>query len=277
MMRGNFQGFDDFSIRPVSGLDDVLGCEDAKAAAMGVLRHTHKPPKMFLTGPSGSGKSTIINEACRYAACEEPSGDRACHQCKGCLEFQEWGRHRTTGIFAEETGRRLPFNYLPINCRNFTSAQIHDEIEAIRSRDHTLRVIHLEEAGSLYRDRCDESLTDLMDDPHFWTCKWFATAVEDTNLDEQFRRRWNVKVTTTRPPDDLVALRLAEFCVQEGVEVDDPETLIHLAERSHGILGLAGAMLPMAKIKRPHQLTRDMVFRYPFPDEDPWKKTFFKR
>lgn len=276
MTADELDGFDDFSIRPVNKLDDVLGCEDAKAAALGVLEHSRKPPKMFLAGPPGSGKSTIINEICRFAACEEPHGDRACHRCIGCLEFQEWGRHRTTGIFAEDTGRRRPFNYLPINCRNFTSARIHEEIEAIRTRNHALRVIHLEEAGSLYRDGCDESLTDLMDDPHFWTCKWFATAVDDTKLDEQFRRRWNVKVTTTRPPDDLLAMWLAEHCFRETVKVDEPETLLLLVERSHGVMGLAGAMLPMAKINKPYRLTRDMVLRYPFPADDPWKRQFFK-
>jgi len=277
MTMNDLNGFDDFSIRPVESLDDVLACDDAKAAALGVLRHRNKPPKMFLAGPPGSGKSTIINEICRYSACEQPTGDRACHRCQGCLEFQEWGVHRTTGIFAEDTKRRRPFNYLPLNCRNFTRAQIHEEIEVLRHRDHSLRVIHLEEAGSLSRDKCDESLTDLMDDPHFSTCKWFATAVEDTNLDEQFRRRWNVKVTTTRPPDDILAERLATLCVQERIEVDNAETLLLLVERSWGVLGLAGAMLPMAKIREPHRLTRDMVLRYPFPAEDPWKKTFFKR
>lgn len=272
------EGHHDFSTRPLDNLDDLMACDRAKAAALSVLRHRGVPPKMFLAGPAGSGKSTIINGICKLAACEHPEGDRACGQCQGCRDFQKLGLKRSTGIFADlEAGDRRPFHYLPLNCRNLTRAAIHEEIEAIRNRDHGLRIIHLEEAGSLNRDRCDESLTDLMDDPDFATCRWFATAVEDTGLDPQFRRRWGLKVTTTRPPDFELAKLLAAHCADLKIGVDHPRTLCLLVEQAWGVVGLATAILPMALIERPHRLTEEMVLSYGFPAEDPWDKAFFQR
>ncbi len=274
----SLEGDHDFSVHPLESLDDLIACDKAKSAALGVLRHPKIPPKMFLAGPAGSGKSTIINGVCKLAACEHPAGDRACGRCKGCRDFQKPGLKRSTGIFAElEAGDRLPYNYLPLNCRNMTSAAIHNEIEAIRNRDHGLRIIHLEEAGSLRRDRCDESLTDLMDDQDFKTCRWLATAVEDTGLDPQFRRRWELKVTTSRPPDLALAKRLAARCFKLGIKVDHPKILRLLVEQAWGVVGLASAMLSMALIEQPYRFTEEMVLDYGFPSEDPWDKSFFQR
>ncbi len=268
----------DFSVRPIDNLEDLMACDKAKTAALSVLKHAGTPPKLFLTGPAGSGKSTVINGICKLAACEYPSNDRACGGCDGCRDFRKWGMKRSTGIFADlEAGDRRPFHYLPLNCRNMTRARIHDEIEVIRDRDHGLRIIHLEEAGSLNRDRCDESITDLMDDPDFNSCRWFASAVSDIGLDAQFRRRWNLKVTTSRPPDFEVAKLLARYCRQLGIDLDGPKTLMLLAEQAWGIVGLATALLPVALVQDPHRLTKQMVVEYPFPSEDPWNQEFFER
>lgn len=271
-------GHHDFSVRPLDNLDDLMACDKAKVAALKVLRHPTIPPKMFLTGPAGSGKSTIINGICKLAACQDPNGDRACGRCDGCRDFQTYGLKRSTGIFADlEAVDRRPFHYLPLNCRNFTRAKIHDEIETIRDRKHGLRIIHLEEAASLSRDRCDESLTDLMDDPDFHTCRWFATAVDDSGLDAQFRRRWNIKVTTSRPSDLDLAKLLASYCRDLQIQVDHPKTLLLLAEQAWGIVGLATALLPMAMLERPSRLTEEMVLDYGLPTEDPWASSFFQR
>lgn len=279
MTRMPLEQFHDFSIRPTVGPEDIMACEAAKNAILKVMNHPGVPPKLFLTGPPGSGKSSLIHSAVRLVACQSPDGLVPCRTCKGCQSFQATGEKCTTGLFSEfaywDCDR--PIDYLAINCRNTTVAAIEEEFEALRGRTHALRIIHLEEAGSLYKERRDEVLTVLMDDPDYSTCRWFATAVSDQGLDEQFRRRWTLKATTSPPSVEALAESLALHCRHFKIGIDDPSTWTLLAKSSWGVVGHAYALLASALTNDPPFLTKEMVAEYPFPAEDPWDRDFFQR
>jgi hypothetical protein len=265
----------DFSVRPLSTWSDLIGNEDARRVALRVLRYSGPTPKMMLAGPSGSGKSTTINHVCRTGACYQPRGDEPCLECKGCREFKVG--ERVTGLFAQSDWENpCPFHYLPLNCRNITPTVLHHELETIR-HETGLRVIHLEEAASLKRLGCDESITDIMDDPAFSTCRWFATCVTDGELDQQFRRRWNVKMTTSPPSGQELAQKLAKECRRLNIDIDHPSTWELLARRSWRVVGWAMAPLAVATLREPRQLTKQIVEDYPFPGRDPWRSTSFTR
>jgi len=269
----------DFSIRPLDGLDDLLECRKAKASVLKVLRHPGVPPKLFLTGPPGSGKTSLIRAGVQFIACQRPQGLKPCGVCPGCVAFRSTNYGRMTGLHSDfaywDAGR--PLDYLVINCRNASVAEIEDHLQGIRHRTHALRVIHLEEAASLYRDRRDERLTEFMDDHDFNTCRWLATGVTDQELDEQFRRRWGLMVTTTPPSIDDLADRLALQCRELGIEVDSPDTWTFLAEASWCVVGRAMSVISTALMEVPPRLTRGLVEDHPFPLTDPWKMEFFRR
>jgi len=238
-----------FTTREISDWGQIIGNQDLIAQLMGVTNFD-EPPKVFLAGPAGSAKSTLVNHICRYLACYEPANNNPCGCCEGCEEFR--AMDSDTGLFKMKEHEGITRHYLHINCRYTTPFQILDDLEGIRNDvADSIRVIHLEEAGNLKRLGCDESITGLMDHPDFRTCYWFATAVTDQGLAEQFRRRWEIQARTRRPPAHELALFLTEQCADYGIEIDHPATLEMLAEASYGVVGLALRPLNMALLMDP--------------------------
>ena len=150
---------------------------------------------------------------------------------------------------------------------------LHVELDCLRDMQG-LRIIHLEEGAELRRLGCDVSLTDIMDDPDFRTCRWFMTAVTEVGLDPQFRRRWGVRSVTNPANEQAIARLLAKRCHEANIGVDHPSTLQLLAKKSWCIVGLATAPLSEALVDDPPTLTRRIVEKYPFPAKDPWKQQF---
>jgi len=258
--------------RPPENSAEDIGNEQLKEAIRKILRWRGTPPKLFVAGPSGSGKSATIDLLCKRLGCHKPQQGDPCGKCLGCREFKLG--HRNHGLFAEiDWDDPVKFHYIHVNCRNETSATIHDELESIRYSGG-IRVVHLEEAASLKRLGCDESVTDLMDDPQFASCHWFASAVSDHGLDLQFRRRWVVKVTTSPASPSEFSLFLARRCGECGIEFDHPATIELLAQRSWRVVGLALAALDAALVLG--KLTKPMVVDYPFPESNPWQHKFFE-
>jgi hypothetical protein len=264
---------DDLSVHSLTRWDDLIGNEEAKRGLARMIQYRGIPPKVFLAGPAGSGKSTIINHQCKVAACHQPNGTDPCGHCSRCQKFIPG--HRNTGIFAAmEWDSAVQLHYLSLNCRNITAAVLHNELESIRNVDG-IRIVHLEEASNLKRLQCDESITELLDDPDFADCRWIASAVTDQGLDPQFRRRWNCKLVTSAPAEHPAACFLAKRCREYGIRVDHPRTLQLLVQKSWGVMGLALSVLA-ASILNEHRLTQDMVQSYPFPMDDPWQQSFFE-
>jgi hypothetical protein len=261
----------EFSVRPLEAVEDLIGNEKAMNRALCILRWQGALPRLALFGPSGSGKSTTVNYVCALAHCHQPTGNVPCGKCKGC-ERMKVG-HREVGIFAYVLDPNRTVHYLPINCRNITPAGLHRELEYIREMEG-LRLIHLEEGAELRRLGCDVSLTDIMDDPDFRTCRWFMTAVTEVELDPQFRRRWGVRTVTTPADEKSVARLVAKRCHECKIDIDHPSTFQFLAKKSWGIVGLATAPLSEALVDDPPVLTRKIVEKYPFPSKDPWKQKF---
>lgn len=263
-----------FSTQAVASFDELIGNTEPFDDAIEVLRWDGAPPRFCLLGPSGSGKSTQVNCAIRVAICQMPEGRRPCWKCDRCIAYKT-GRTEV-GLFVEHLEKKgvTPVHYLPINCRNVTAKYLHDQIERLRGQDG-LRIIHLEEAAELRKSNCDLSLTDLMDHVDFHDVRWFMTAVRNRELDEQFRRRWDIKLTTSRPPDFEVAKLLARRCHEKQIEVEAPELLLEVARRSWGVIGFAATVLGQALVKKPRKLTKAMVEGYPFPTSDPWAEQYY--
>lgn len=258
--------------RPPRSDSEVVGNERLKQMGKKTIWWPGAAQKVFAGGPSGSGKSCTLNLVFMALACHNPVDGAACGQCDGCHNFRSG--HRNIGLFAySDTKCPVPFHYLPINCRNITSVAIHSSLEHLRGLDGN-RLIHLEEAASLRRLGCDETITDLMDDSDFADCRWFASAVRDHGLDLQFRRRWVVKATTSPASPAAFASLIARRCRECDIKVDHPATVELLTERSWRVTGLALAALDAALVVG--ELTKEIVMDYPFPEVDPWQQPFFE-
>jgi hypothetical protein len=251
----------------------LIGNERANRAVHNIIRLPGAPPKTFLAGPTGSGKTTVLNNAFAWRVCVQPQGNKPCGQCDECKDFRPG--YSQAGFFVRNYDvKGVPVNHLVINCRNITAPAIDRCLEQLRGIDG-IRLIHLEEAANLKRLQCDESLTDVMDDPDFATCHWFATAVTDFGLAPQFRRRWTVKLKTSPPTVHEAACFLAQRCREHKITVDHPKTLNLLAQRSWCVIGLALAPLSAA-IAEGNGLTYEFVQDYPLPGANPWDQEFFE-
>jgi hypothetical protein len=263
----------DFSVHSLTLWDDLIGNERAKRILPTIIHRPGIPPKVFLAGPAGSGKSTLIEHLCATLMCYNPKGNDPCGQCTGCHTFKPG--HRNSGMFASaDWGQPTPVHYVALNCRNTTFAILEAELNGIRIVDGQ-RIVHLEEAAGLKKLQRDESIMEIMDDPDFATCRWFASAVQDHGLDPQIRRRWTVNIATSPPDAHAAACLLAKRCHESRIEVNHPATLELLVQRSWCVMGLALGLLGTAIVDG-GVLTREMVLDYPFPKDDPWKQEFFQ-
>lgn len=262
----------DFTIKPLDSWKNLIGNEELRKTVVALLRHSGAKPRVFVAGPPGSGKSTVINYACKLAGCLAPIGEEPCGKCQGCREYGT--PNPSYALYAYAVSLDRPVHYLPINCRRTTVAALHEQIDDFRFF-HGTRIIHLEEAASLKRLGCDLSLTEIMDEPVYRDCFWFASAVTDRELDPQFRRRWASKVRTSPPTEQQLADLLARRCKQYNIAVDHPSTWQLLARRSWSVVGQAMAVLSAAIIQNDYRLTQKFVEEWPLPSHNPWHDVFF--
>ena len=261
----------DMSNFPICNWEDEVGNDEAKEAALAIIR---QGGRMFLAGPSGSGKTLTIMHACQFGACSNPQGTEPCGKCRRCKNFKardfDIGLHETTRLSSCDCAVHL----VHFNCRQATATRLYDQLDTIRHEDG-LRIVYLDEASNLRRLQCDEVIKDLMDDPYFRTCRWFASSVTDEDIDEQLRRRFTVKVSTASGSIADVARCLARRCVRLRLKVADARLLLKLASRCWGIVGLAMCVLDMACKSTSRELTTELVEKYPFPKRSPWRARAF--
>jgi hypothetical protein len=256
-------------IRPLASFDAAIGNAELVACLVNLLRHRAgggRKPRLFVAGPSGSGKSTLINHFARALACQQPVGGvEPCTRCFTCERF-------TSSMYTMEEVAIGGFYYCMINCRKLNQGQIQNYLEHVRW-SVAVKLIHLEEASGLKRRETDETVMGYLDEINYADTYFVASAMDATQLDVQFLRRFT-KVSTSPPGVEAFTELMARRCVALGIEVPDVTALFELARRSWRIVGQAESLLDGLAL-RGRPLTVKAMQGYPFPTKNPWVQPVF--
>ncbi len=96
---------------------------------------------------------------------------------------------------------------------------------------------------------------------------WLASSATTEGLEKMFLNRF-IKISTSLPERDELAIWLAQRCREWGISWDSHETLLRLAERSDRVPGMALQVLARATKKRDRILTQRLVESHIFDVDD---------
>ncbi|WP_437202040.1 AAA family ATPase [Planctomicrobium sp. SH664] len=218
----------------------------------------------LVTGPSRSGKTAIVKLFARCLYCDRL--DRAtltpCRfECKNCTS--DVSRFGLQGIETLSQGRSI--HYVPIDCTSVTEVELREKLTDLRDYPG-FRIVFMDEAHRLVRRSMDEQLLKPVEERA--NTMWIVTSAVTGELEAMFKKRF-VRLQTQLPSIEELSLWLTDRCHEFGIhDIDNPSTIIRLAERSNQIPGDALQVLARAAIKRPKRLTRQLVESHVFELDD---------
>lgn len=231
---------------------------------------------LLATGVSRSGKTSMITFGIKCLGCLKFDFDtmNPCGMCKCCtLNHHLYGNDGWENIvdFVDGQDAPTPVRYLyhPIDCTRLSEADLESKLAKLRVCNEDLRIIYLDEVHRLSRRFMDERLLKPLEDfPAIWIAS-SANVRRDgeggQTLDKMFQNRFSFRITTELPTLDELVIWLAERCDEWNIRVETPErTLPRLAERCHGVPGMALQVLNKAHKRRSKTLTFEMVEEHTF-------------
>lgn len=217
----------------------------------------------LVTGASRSGKTAIIKLFIRCLYCDrlDRSTLAPCEfECDNCRI--DVGRFGLEGINVHVQERSI--HYLPIDCTSVTENDLRQKLVDLQDY-HGFRIVFLDEAHRLVRRNMDEQL--LKPSEERANTMWIVTSAVTGELEVMFKKRF-VRLQTELPSIDDFSLWLADRCHEFEIQIDEPSTIVRLAERSNQSPGDALQVLARAAIKRPKRLTQKLVERHIFDLDD---------
>ncbi|HAH45717.1 MAG TPA: hypothetical protein DCM07_12845 [Planctomycetaceae bacterium] len=217
----------------------------------------------LVTGASRSGKTAIIKLFVRCLYCDklDRSTLTPCQfECDNCRT--DVSRLGLQGIDVLAQDRSI--HYLPIDCTSITESELREKLTDLRDY-HGFRIVFLDEAHRLVRRNMDEQLLKPTEERA--NTMWIVTSAVTGELEGMFKKRF-VRLQTELPTVDDFSLWLTDRCHEFEIQIDEPSTIIRLAERSNQIPGDALQVLARADIKRPKRLTRKLVESHIFDLDD---------
>ena len=217
----------------------------------------------LVTGESRSGKTSIVKLFVRCIYCDKLDRKTLTpckFECENCRT--DVSLYGLEGMNVNLQGRNI--HYLPIDCTSVSEKDLKDRLVDLRDYGG-FRLVFLDEAHRLVRRNMDEQL--LKPSEERANTMWIVTSAVTGELESMFKRRF-VRLQTERASVDDFSLWLTDRCHEFEIQIDEPSTIIRLAERSNQSPGDALQVLSRAAIKRPKQLTRKLVESHHFEIND---------
>ena len=218
----------------------------------------------LVTGPSRSGKTATVKLFAQCLYCDRLDRETLtpCRsECQNCRT--DVSRFGLQGIEVQSQERSI--HYLPIDCAGITEAELREKLTDLRDYPG-FRIVFMDEAHRLVRRCMDDQLLKPVEERA--NTMWIVTSAITGEHDSMFKKRF-VRLQTQLPSVEEFSLWLADRCREFGIDdIDDPSTIIRLAQRSNQIPGDALQVLARAAIKRPKRLTRHLVESHVFELDD---------
>jgi hypothetical protein len=228
----------------------------------GILAGDRSGLNTMVLGPSRSGKTATTKFFARCVQCEElnPHTLNPCDgSCRSCRE--DVSRYGLSGLEVDVRGGNV--HYVPIDCTSISAAELKKTLIELRDYDG-VRIVYLDEVHRLCRQFMDEQLLKPVEERNFM---WIASSASTEGLEKMFLNRFT-KIRTSLPSEDDLAEWLAHRCGEWGIDWDEPETLMQLAERSRCVPGHALQVIARASKKPNRTLTGRLVERHVFDVEE---------
>lgn len=218
----------------------------------------------LVTGKSRSGKTAIVKFFARCLYCERLDRETLTpcdFECRNCRT--DVSRFGLQGIEVQSQERFI--HYLPIDCAGITEPELREKLTDLRDYPG-FRIVFMDEAHRLVRRSMDEQLLKPVEERE--NTMWIVTSAITGGLEAMFKKRF-VRLQTQLPSIEELSIWLTDRCREFGInEIDNPSTIVRLAERSNQIPGDALQVLARAAIKRPKRLTRQLVESHVFELDD---------
>ena len=252
-------------------ISDFIACEQAKRVLIGHLAVKGEGSNILISGETGTGKTGLVEVFIRTLNCRQTSEplNAPCGTCDDCLAFDF--EHSDNGLFAHDRESLIvhgedPRYFYHVNCVGFDKMALKNLRSEIECNGKYRSIIYLDEIQHLAHDKTD---TMLLKPIRELNAIWIATGVDaDKVLNQMLIRRFASRCSTDLPSELELALFLADKCKQWGIQVESPETIAQLAQRSRQITAecinvLARAAGEATDIGK-RMLTMEMVLEHPF-------------
>ena len=252
-------------------LQYVVGCSKLKEHFRKMLEANGLGPNLLITGDSGTGKTASVGAYLRAVMCPDrnPSTFDACGQCQSCKQFDPFHPMLwlTAHLFVRIPAGKKTISYFPIDCRSFGKNRLSQFLPKLKTPNpEEMTIVYLDSLHSLQQrgDGLVEMVAAYLDEPNTMC---IATAPSASHLSPRLLREFPVVLSTSPASHEDFVQFLQQRCKDWGLNLDSPETLVLLAQRSNLNPRVAIEFLATVARQRDRARTRNPL-EHQFPADD---------
>lgn len=236
---------------------EICGLRPLRSFFRAAYQDKGKTQNILITGKSRSGKTAMVKWYVTALACAKTDRETIdpCETCEACK--QAVARFGQTGLDTEFNLSQLDF--VPIDCPNCNGQKLKTYLDNLYDSDK-LKIVYLDEFHRFEDRGKDERLLKPTEEQKII---WIASCIKLKGIDKAVRKRFDVKLKTKKATLKELAIWGAERCVGWNITVEDPDTLVRLAQRSSGRAGMMIKVIGMAATTG-RALTTELVETFRF-------------
>ncbi len=235
----------------------------------------------LVIGGSREGKTATIKFGVKCVGCYNFNFTTMdpCGKCANCtMNHHLWGNTGYENYFdmlnEEDVPTPIRYRFVPIDCTRVTPAEMDELIVSLQPREDAVRIIYLDEIHRLIRKGMDLD-HQLLKPMEELEAIWIGSSANVKNaegnnikkLEKMFLNRFDYVIETEKPDALEFSQWVMERCVESGVQIDDPKTVLpRLAARSTRNIGMALKVINKAHKRRSKtidiQLVEDQIFDF---------------